>query len=255
MRRKKKRKLKRWFKIFIIVVPCVVIAIGAIVYGFKLKDISVSSDLNQFSKDEVLAYLKHEEVNNTLIFWTRDKIKKEQKLDLFEEYDLKMESPFKVKVVAYETKLKGYIKADNLYYYLDGDGKVLKVSSEKMKGVPIIEGLEYKSLKLYEKVKPKDKNVLETVLEVSEAIEKYNYDVKKIKVNDKCEASIYIKNIQVDFGKLTSLDKKLRDFNDLYDNVIKYRGVLNMKHVSTDGSYTLKKSKKSTKKAKKEKNN
>ena len=53
MRRKKKRKLKRWFKIFIIVVPCVAIAIGAIIYGFKLKDISVSSDLNQFSKDEV----------------------------------------------------------------------------------------------------------------------------------------------------------------------------------------------------------
>ena len=48
--------------------------------------------------------------------------------------------------------------------------------------------------------------------------------------------------MKVQLGKKTNLDKKLKDFNDMYKNVIKYKGTLNMKHASEDGSYTLKKS-------------
>ena len=50
------------------------------------------------------------------------------------------------------------------------------------------------------------------------------------------------------------MDKKIQAFNDLYDNVVKYEGVLNMKRLSADQSYTLKKAEK-TKKNKKEKKN
>ena len=40
---------------------------------------------------------------------------------------------------------------------------------------------------------------------------------------------------------------QLSDFNDLYKNASKYKGTLNMKWVSTDGSYTLKKEQETTK--------
>ena len=45
-------------------------------------------------------------------------------------------------------------------------------------------------------------------------------------------------------GKESNLDKKLRDFNDNYNNVIRYEGILNMKRVNEEGIYTLKKNKK-----------
>ena len=77
-------------------------------------------------------------------------------------------------------------------------------------------------------------------MDVTTSIQEYKYTVKRVDINKKAEATIYIKNVEVQLGKNSNLDKKLRDFNDMYDNVIKYKGVLNMKYVSEDGSYTLK---------------
>ena len=70
---------------------------------------------------------------------------------------------------------------------------------------------------------------------------------KKIDINRNCEITMYIKDLKVQLGKNNNLDKKLSDFNDLYKNASKYKGTLNMKWVSTDGSYTLKKEQETTK--------
>ena len=73
-------------------------------------------------------------------------------------------------------------------------------------------------------------------------VEAYNYKVKQYSINKNNEVTMNIKNVKVQLGKKTNLDKKLKDFNDMYKNVIKYKGNLNMKHASEDGSYTLKQS-------------
>ena len=87
----------------------------------------------------------------------------------------------------------------------------------------------------------KNKKVLQNLLDVTTSIQEYKYNVKRIDVNKDAEATMYVKDVAVQLGKNSNLDKKLRDFNDMYDNVIKYKGTLNMKFVSEDGSYTLKK--------------
>ena len=46
------------------------------VYGFALKDVSYSSDLQQYSAEEVKAYLNAKKIDNTLLFWIKNKIGK-----------------------------------------------------------------------------------------------------------------------------------------------------------------------------------
>lgn len=253
MRRKKKRKLKRWCKIIAIVLPLIALVMGGLIFGFKIKTISYSSDLNQYSEEEVYQYINHKKIESTLVFWVRDKIGLRPELEMFDDYSVKMQSPFEVKIIASEKKLKGGIKADNLYYYFDEDAMVLKESLKPMKNVPQVEGLAYKKLELYQIIIPKKEKALESILTVSKSIEEYKYDVSKIVINEQLELTLHIKKIQLQLGKIAGLDKKLRDFNDLYDNVIKREGVLNMKHISADGKYTMKKITKSQKKGTKKK--
>lgn len=251
MRRKKKRKLKKQFKIILITVPVLASLIALIIFAFQLKTVKVSSDLKQFTEGEVKACMDKEKIDNTLIFWLRNKMGKSQKIDMFEEYSVKMNSPFKITITAYEKKLKGYIKSDKVYYYFDGDGKILKISSEKMKSVPEVTGLEYNKLELYKKINTGNQEGLDTLLNYANAIEEYSFGVKKIDVSQKKEITLYIKNIQVQLGTDSNMDKKLLALNDIFDNVVKYSGVLNMKRVSADGSYTLKKSQKKSSNSKK----
>ncbi|MFQ9515064.1 MAG: cell division protein FtsQ/DivIB [Eubacterium sp.] len=251
MRRKRKRKLKKQFKILFITVPVVAAVIALIIFAFQLKTVKVSFDLNQFTESEVRAYMNAKKIDNTLIFWLKNKIGKSERMDMFEEYSVKMNSPFKVTITAYEKKLKGYIENNKIYYYFDDTGRILKSSTEKIDNVPKVTGLEYDKLVLYEKIYVKNKDALNILLKVSSAIEEYNYKVKKIKISDKLETTLYIKKVQVQLGKESNLDKKLKKLNDIYDDVIKLSGVLNMKRLSVDGSYTLKRTEKTNKSDKK----
>ena len=56
-RRKKKRKLKKSVKKLLILIPIIAVIAIVCVYGFALKDVSYSSDLQQYSAEEVKAYL------------------------------------------------------------------------------------------------------------------------------------------------------------------------------------------------------
>ena len=82
-------------------------------------------------------------------------------------------------------------------------------------------------------------------VEVADALGSYEYVVKKIEVYDNCEVSIFIKKLRVDLGQITNLTKKLSDLNDMYKNVKKYKGVLDMRKVNNEGKYIFKKDKKS----------
>lgn len=89
-----------------------------------------------------------------------------------------------------------------------------------------------------------DNKQLQSLLDVTSSIEKYNFGVKKIKINESNEVTILIKKVQVQLGKTMNLNKKLEALNDMYSKVIQQSGILNMKYASEDGSYTLKKTQK-----------
>lgn len=248
MRRKRKRKLKKQFKILFITIPIIIVIVALIIFAFQLKSVKVNFDLNQFTESEVKAYMDSKGIDNTLVFWLKDKIGQNETIDMFEEYSVKMNSPFKVTIDGYEKRLRGYILNEKTRYYFDDEGRILKVTEEKIEGVPKVTGIECDKLVLYETIKTKNKDSLERLLTVSDAIGEYEFDVKRIDISDKQETTLYIKKIQVQLGNDNNLNKKLQTLNDMYDNVVKVRGILNMKRINSDGVYTLKKTEKTSKK-------
>ena len=91
---------------------------------------------------------------------------------------------------------------------------------------------------MYEKFEVKDEDVYDLLLTVSQAIQKYNFNVKKIEITEDGQASIYIKKVKIEFGKGRDLNEKMIDLSDMIDGgLLKYKGTLNMKSLS---GYTLK---------------
>lgn len=239
----KKRRVRTWVKVVLVAIPIIAAITCLIIFGFKLKDIKYASDLNQFTKEEVKDYLDKNDINNSFTLWFRDMIGKETSIDLFEDYDVKLKSLNKVKITSHERKLKGYLNVDKQFYCFDSMGKLLKISNEKI-DKPKVVGPTIKSSNLYERIKTSNQKQYNTAVEVADAVDEYDFVVKKIEVDDNCEVSIYIKKLKVELGPTNNLTKKLKDLNDMYKNVKKSKGVLNMKKVNREGQYILKKSKK-----------
>ena len=127
-------------------------------------------------------------------------------------------------------------------WYIDENGKVLKSSAEKVPNVPKIVGLECGSLKLYQNIKVENEDGLNTVLNIVKAIEGYPFEVKQIKVSNDKEITLSMKKCKVDLGRLNNdgtLETKLIQLKDMYSQVTKLKGTLNMKTVNTEGKYTF----------------
>lgn len=244
LKRKRRRRLKKGVKIFLIAFSAVIAVVMIVMFGFQLQSVKISLDLGQFTENEVKSYMDVKGIDNTLMFWLKNKTGHSTKMELLEEYDVKILSPFSVKIIGYEKKLKGYIQKDGSNYYFDENGTVLKNCKNKISDIPVVNGLEVKQLKLYDKIKAADKKSLQSILDVTSSIEKYNFPVKKIVINQSNEVTMHIKRVQVQLGKTMNLNKKMEAFNDMYSKVIQQSGILNMKYASEDGSYTLKKTQK-----------
>ncbi len=240
----KKRRVRLWVKIVLIAIPVIAAIVCLIMFGFKLESIKYSSDLNQFTKEEVQDCLNKNEVDNTFIFWFRDLIGKDKELDLFEDYKVSLKSMNEVKIDANEKQFKGYIKNDKQFYCFDADGLLLKIADKKIKKKPKVKGLKITNAVLYKKIGVTDPKQYKYVVQVADAVAEYDYNVRKIRINKKYEVSIYIKKVRVDLGTTTNLKKKLSDLNDMYKNIKKYKGVLDMRFVNNEGKYILKRTKK-----------
>lgn len=240
----KKKRLRTWVKVVLVAIPIIAGIVCLIVFGFKLKDISYKSDLNEFTKEEVQAYLDANGIDNSFTLWFRDLIGKEKEIDLFEDYDVSFESITKLKIDAHEKQFKGYIKNDNQFYCFDEGGKLLKIASEKLKDKPKVVGLKITNANLYKRIGVTDPKQYSAVLQVANGVSDYDFKVKKIIVNKKCEVTIVIGKVQVELGTTTNLKKKLSDLNDMSKNLKKLKGVLDMRFVNNEGKYILKKTKK-----------
>ncbi len=239
----KKKRLRTWVKIVLIAIPVIAGIVCLIVFGFKLKDIHYTSDLNQFTQEEVKAYLDSHEIDNSFTLWFKDLIGKEEEMDLFEDYDVSFESINKLKIKAHEKQFKGYIKNDDQYYCFDEDGKLLKIADKKIKDKPKVKGLKISNANLYQRVGVTNKKQFDAVLQVANGVDDYDFKVKKITVDKNCEITIVIGKVKVELGTTTNLKKKLSDLNDMSKNLKKYKGVLDMKFVNNEGKYILTKEK------------
>lgn len=122
--------------------------------------------IKSYTTEEVKAYLDNKKIDNTLLFWIKNKIGKSDDIELLSKYSVKMLSPSKVKIIGYENKLKGYVVENNVNCYFDRNGKVLKIGSDKLKSIPKVEGLRYNKITLYQKIDMKKEKVLNSLLTV-----------------------------------------------------------------------------------------
>ena len=226
--RKATRTLRKVLKV-VLSISAVVAAVFCIIYfGFKLNSVEMKEN-EIYTQQELTDYIFKDGKNkNTFVFWLKAKtgIGKVE-IPFLDKYDVKMKSPSKLQLSVYEKSLIGYVEKDGIYIYFDRDGVIEKIATEKIKGIPNVVGIEINNPKLYEKFEVKDEDVYDLLLTVSQAIQKYNFNVKKI---------------EIEFGKGRDLNEKMIDLSDMIDGgLLKYKGTLNMKSLSTDGSgYTLK---------------
>ena len=172
--RKERKKREGLISGLIISILGLSIVILAFVLVFHIQEIRVTG--NQYcSSTEVINWiLKDKYATNTVYTWAKYNYLDVEQLPLVEESEVKIIDPWTIEVRVYEKSIIGYLEHTGQYIYFDKDGTVIQMSDEhKMEGVPKIEGLEVvlASVKLHKQLPVADKDVFNTILEVTREVE------------------------------------------------------------------------------------
>lgn len=197
-----------------------------------------------YTDEEIINYILNTKWNrNPFVLFYNTKYKKQKNIPFVDKYEVKLTSLDSVKITIYEKKIIGYVTYMGSNMYFDKDGTVVESSTRVIEGIPMVTGLEFDSIVLYETLPVEDDEVFHLILDVTQTLQKYSVLVDKIFISDNSEVSVYMGKIKVELGKNENIIEKISSLSDIInspgfdkDNL---SGVLDLKVYNEAGEYTF----------------
>ena len=235
MARAGRKKKHMFLKVCIVLVFLMVLA-GAAVYMaatyFRIQSISYEGT-DRYTDEELTEYIFGDIGAVNLLKLKYDlKDRPKAEIPFIETYEIKLEYPDKVHVVLYEKSIVAYVVYKENYMYFDKDGIVVETSGELFSDVPMVDGLEFDSIVLYCPLPVESTAVFNTILDLSQNLQKYELAVDKIHFNDDLSIVLYIGDVCVNLGYGDLLSEKLHELKQMESGLAGLSGVLHMENYS-----------------------
>ncbi len=236
---RKKRHILRKILIVSVILLIIILGIGyAAVKYFKVKQISFEGT-DRYTQDELKKYIfgDADTINSLKLGYDLKHGYEKAVIPFIETYEIKIEYPDKVDIVLYEKSIVAYIIYKGNYMYFDKDGIVVETSKQQVLDVPLVDGLGFDSVVLYNPLPVEDEKVFNTILDLSQNLQKYDLAVDKIHFNGDLSIVLYIGNVRVNFGKGEYLSEKLHELKQMEGELVGLSGVLEMENYTEGSEY------------------
>ena len=156
--------------------------------------------------------------------------------------DVDILSPDTVKIIVYEKALTGCVRYLDTYIYFDRDGYAVESSAVRTVGVPQIVGLRFDHMVLGEKLPVEDDGIFNSILVLTNLLQKYSLTPDKIYFNREGEITLYFEDTKIALGNEPSaLEDKLMLLPGFLPELEGKSGILQMQAYDEDsGKYTFK---------------
>ncbi|RDU25265.1 cell division protein FtsQ/DivIB [Anaerosacchariphilus polymeriproducens] len=229
---KKKRRKRKLLRHFLIIIGVVAVSMLILVFGFQVKSVKVTGN-EQYSDQEIRnIVMADEKIDNSIYFYLKNKFGKQKTIPFVDTLNVTLLSPSTIQIEVYEKGIVGYFKHLENYMYFDKDGIVVESSNQLIDGVPQIKGLSFKEVVLYEKLPVKNEEIFTTILNLAQAINKYNVHPDVIKFNKEQEVILQLGKIKVLLGKDQLMREKIQKMSSLIPNLEGMTGTLHLENVA-----------------------
>lgn len=114
-----------------------------------------------------------------------------------------------INIHVYEKALAGCISYLENYMYFDREGIIVEGSSELLEGVPIVRGLKFDRVVLYEALPVENSSVFAEILDLTQLLSKYDLHADQMYFDSGYNVYLYFDNIEVAIGSEENIDEKV----------------------------------------------
>lgn len=217
-------------------------AVGYVKRTYTVRTVYVEGNVH-YTEEEIKAIVMSGPLgDNSLYLSLKYKNKGIEGIPFVDVVDVDILSPDTVKIIVYEKSLTGCVRYLDTYIYFDRDGYVVESSGIRTVGVPQIMGLQFDYIVTGEKLPVENKEIFNSILDITQLLQKYDLASEKIYFNRAGAITLYFGDVKVSLGNdPAKLEDKLMLLPGLLVSLEGKNGTLQMQTYDADrGKYVFK---------------
>ncbi len=223
----------------VLLVLLVILAAGIWSYNlYRLKNITVEG-LTRYTKEEFLRKLDNNFVTSLTPFFCLTDMGEQQKIPFIEKYEIDYIDSQTARILVHEKRVTGCVVIMGRYLFFDKDGIIVESADTLLEGVPVITGLEFDEIVLYQKLKVQKQSLFDTILELTRLIEQQDIIVEEISFDSGYEVTLYLEHFTVLFGKRTSYDEVINALAGILPSLAGRNGTLDMRSYNRENGEVI----------------
>ena len=216
----------------------------ASIYSMRLTNLNFGGN-TRYSDEEMEKMLFPNELSKITVYnLIRSKVKKNYNIPFIQDVDIYITGINSADIIVYEKSVVGCVKYMSSYMYFDKDGIVVESSNNFLEGIPLIDGLDFGRVVLYEKLPISNENVFDQMLDITQVLVGNDITVDKITISSDNNITLYIGAIEVYLGDSKELKGKIGELRDMWEKIKGLSGILyldNYNPLNENTTYTFKK--------------
>ena len=200
---------------------------------FRLTTITIDG-LTRYEEQEFEAKLEDVFWSSiTPLFCLSDSFSQKE-IPFIEKYEIDYVDRQTARVIVHEKRVTGCVLIMGRYLYFDKDGIVVESSDSTIEGIPLITGLEFNEIVLYQKLKVQKSSLFDTILDVTRLVEQKEIPVHEISFDSNYEITLHVEEFQVLLGKKTTYDEAIHALRGILEKLSGRSGTIDMRRYSTE---------------------
>lgn len=196
---------------------------------YRLKTVTVEG-LTRYSEAEFLEKIEDGFLNTLTPFFCLSDTFAQKEIPFIEQYEIDYVDRQTARVIVHEKRVTGCVVIMGRYMFFDKDGIVVESSTERIEGIPVITGLEFNEIVLYQELQVQKQSLFDTILQLTRLIEQYGIPAEELEFDSGYEVTLYCGDITVLLGKKTSYDREINALGGILERLSGRTGTLDMRN-------------------------
>ena len=211
-----------------------IVGIVYVLLNYKITTVYVEGNVHYTNEEIMKMVMDGPLSDNSLVLSLKYKKKKIKDIPFISAMDISVQDPNTVKIDVYEKALAGYVEYLEKYMYFDKDGIIVEAADSKTAGIPLVTGLDFEHVVLYEPLPVADPAVFESILSITQLVNKYNLSIDRIYFGRDDTITLYFDNIRVALGQAKDLDEKVMKLQYMLPEIKGMSGELRMENYNEE---------------------
>ena len=206
---------------------------------YKVKNVYVEGNIHYSSSEIRDMVMVGDLGDNSIYLSLKYKNKTIEDVPFISAMNVEIISPDTIKIIVYEKSLAGCVEHLGEYLYFDREGMVVESSPYTTEGVPVVKGLVFDSIVLYEKLPVDNEEIFETILIISQLYQKYDMIAEEIWFVPGGNIVVHTGNIKAAMGKGDNIDDKVMTLAGLMPELLGQSGTVKLENYTKDSKNVI----------------